>query len=186
MFFYCLPFLRGWLPGQKNEGMVYAIFNLMIILLMTNKMAFSKRSFYVGHYLGIVGIIIGPWWILKFNLGLKNILVNAEGVSRGLLENIFALGPAFKALMAVPFEFEFYNIAWIMFFLFLIFSWKRWSRAFYRFFFFFDPFSPFFGARLFCFGSQRAISQGCFYAFVAGPHHFEHDVCHISSRRRGR
>ena len=56
-------------------------------------------------YLGIIGTIIGPWWILKFNLGLKNILVNAGGVSRGFLENIFALGPVFKALMAVPFKF---------------------------------------------------------------------------------
>jgi hypothetical protein len=136
MFFLLSAIFAGLAAWTKNEGVAYAIFNLMIILLMTNKMAFSKRSFYVGHYLGIVGIIIGPWWILKFNLGLKNILVNAEGVSRGLLENIFALGPAFKALMAVPFEFEFYNIAWIMFFLFLIFSWKRWSRAFYRFFLF--------------------------------------------------
>ena len=136
MFFLLSAIFAGLAAWTKNEGVVYAIFNLMLILFMTNKMAFSKRSFYAGYYLGIIGIIIGPWWILKFNLGLKNILVNAGGVSRGFLENIFALGPVFKALMAVPFKFEFYNIAWIMFFLFLIFNWKCRPRAFYRFFLF--------------------------------------------------
>ena len=136
MFFLLSAIFAGLAAWTKNEGVVYAIFNLMLILFMTNKMAFSKRSFYAGYYLGIIGIIIGPWWILKFNLGLKNILVNAGGVSRGFLENIFALGPVFKALMAVPFKFEFYNIAWIMFFLFSIFNWKCRPRAFYRFFLF--------------------------------------------------
>ena len=105
MFFLLSAIFAGLAAWTKNEGVVYAIFNLMLILFMTNKMAFSKRSFYARYYLGIIGIVIGPWWILKFNLGLKNILVNAGGVSRGFLENIFALGPVFKALMAVPFKF---------------------------------------------------------------------------------
>ena len=124
-YFVLSAILAGLAAWTKNEGIVYALFNLTIIIFILRGQPLARKGVYLLSYLGIIGLIISPWWILKTWLGLKNIYINSERLSFTFIVNNFSnIGSTFKTFVEMSIR-GYFNAAWIMFLFFGIRNRRR-------------------------------------------------------------
>ncbi|MBF0531734.1 MAG: glycosyltransferase family 39 protein [Candidatus Omnitrophica bacterium] len=81
-WFILSAIFAGFAVWTKNEGMVYALFNGLVILLTAKQKGFRQIIFDLIVYFLIIGAIIGPWLAQKNILGLENVLINRDILSR--------------------------------------------------------------------------------------------------------
>lgn len=125
-FFILSAIFSGLAAWTKNEGVVYCLFNILIILFMTRRMSFVRRCSSILSYVLIAGVIIGPWWVVKMSLGLKNSFINTGYLLHHCCTTgaVHAFRQGLDGLFDAAVRFNFFNITWVMFFVLFLLNWR--------------------------------------------------------------
>lgn len=117
--------LAAW---TKNEGIVMAMFDLLIflgVILVRRKMS-RKNILLIVQYGLIIALIAGPWIWFKNSLGLANDVVNSNNLSLGnIIANLNRIPIVLTFMAKQVFSINSWNLLFMFSVVVIIFNFKR-------------------------------------------------------------
>lgn len=118
--------LAGW---TKNEGLMYCMINLLLILLFfifnSREISLKKKSVYLIGYAGIVFIISLPWILIKSQAHLVNDEISMSNLTVSYISKQYhRVGPIVYEFQKQIFGPKKWNLLWIAVIFALVFRYK--------------------------------------------------------------
>ena len=126
IFIYISAIFAGLADWTKNEGIAYLLFNFILIFFLSPERKNSEKIKTGMHYAVIILIIIGGWLIFRHAMGLENLLINSNRLAvEQVFSNIPRLKEAILLLFIYFFDFNYFNVIWILFFIFVFLNRRK-------------------------------------------------------------
>ena len=119
LFLVLSSFLTACAALTKNEGLVLIGIHLAwltVVLFSRSGVANRRILSCLGIYVGILAVVLTPWYRFQSSLGLRNDVINREALVSGLQwANLNRVGPILYHIQTQVFGPKNWNLVWVLF-----------------------------------------------------------------------